>query len=270
MATNQIVPAATAAEAIRKWFNQITLTNWDNNNKPFVTIGSTFEVGGSVFQVQTADEDPDSTAAFAGFGLNTLCYCRTVPGTPLTLEMTTTAPSAWDDDKQGYYDAGGTKRYLFQIYKDASANWTQKTIILGRDYGITNGGVNVGIGANADRVLRVAGDAAWEWDETSDRFYTDKQIYSKILSSSFGATSTQNDVFDLLVAKLYNTGDKILISGAGRRVTTGNTVVFSFATKTGATSIEVYYYDITTQVSGSVVCNNGDATSIFYNFVMAF
>src|SRR4030042_3787846 len=115
MATVQITPDVTAAQALRKGFNRITLTEWATTAKPFITIGSSFGLGGTMYQVQGADADPDPAAAWGGLAMGLVYLYATAAAGVVTFSVSVTAPT-WDTDKQGYYNgaAGG----LGQFYKD--------------------------------------------------------------------------------------------------------------------------------------------------------
>ena len=163
------VQTQTVAASIlnRKGYIAISLDSWSDSNEPTITEGSIFECGGSIYSCN-ADEDIDPGGAWAGIGNDTLTYVYFNPNS-LIFVITTTAPT-WDDQQQGYYDATNTHRYLLTIYKDGSGNYTQKTIILDRERGITDSGISFLNSANEDKIIRFASDAYIQWDESEGSF----------------------------------------------------------------------------------------------------
>lgn len=129
MATVQILTATTAAEAIRKGFNAISLSNWSSTAKPLVKIGSTFELGGAVYQTATADQDTDPAAAYAGLASGYVYGYATDAAGTITFSVSSTAPT-WDEAKQGWYN--GAARCLYRVYKPAGGTWNQKKIYKNR------------------------------------------------------------------------------------------------------------------------------------------
>ena len=108
---------------------QISLTDWTDGAEPEITSGSVLEIGGSIFYA-SGDDDLDVAGAWGGIANDTLVYIYySVSGTTATAELSTTAPT-WDDAKQGWYNAGATKRCVGSIYKDSGGNYDQKTIFL--------------------------------------------------------------------------------------------------------------------------------------------
>ena len=116
---------------------EISLTDWTDGLEPEITAGSVLEIGGSIFYA-SGDDDLDIAGAWGGIANDTLVYIYySVSGTTATAELSTTAPT-WDDEKQGWYDAGKTKRCVGSIYKDSGGNYDKKTIFLGRTLGEKN------------------------------------------------------------------------------------------------------------------------------------
>jgi hypothetical protein len=167
---------------------QITLTHWDDALEPAVAAGSVLEIGGSMFYAD-AEDDLDVAGAWGGIANDTQVYVYYgVSGTSTTQELSTTAPG-WEDDLQGFYNAARTKRCPITIYKDAAGDYTQKTILLNRESGITYQGVNLGgSAANSDKIIRLATDASIVWDESEDEFVPNKGIK---LYAYLDATSEQ-------------------------------------------------------------------------------
>ncbi len=259
MATTAIITATTAAEAIRKGYNEITLSEWTTGNKPAIKIGSGFEMSGTVYQTSTADEDPDPAAAFAGLAAGLVyCYATDTAGT-ITFSVSSTAPT-WDEDKQGYYN--GAARCLFQTVK-AGANWNQKTIYKSRDYGIISTGINIGLGANSDRSLRTASDAEIKWEEANSWFLTTHTFKSGYIVIATVAGITENFIYDNILIKIPNIGDFCVITGNATK--TGLTDVLNFhrAVHNAVDQITLYFYNNTSKAVESYVCRNTNTTEPF-------
>ena len=168
MAGNKVVTAITQIEEQRLSYNGISWDEWSTTNEPEITDGSVIEIGGALYNF-SANEDIDSTAQWAGIGNDTIVYCYVVTGgggATCTGVLSTTAPS-WDEAKQGWYN--GSDRCYGIIYKDSGGNYTQKTLLMTRDYGITYQGISFINSANADKILRFASDAYILWDESDDQ-----------------------------------------------------------------------------------------------------
>lgn len=152
---------------------KMSFNNWTGTSKPEITKGSVIEIGGACFYA-AADEDIDPGAGWGAIANDTLVYYMFgVSGTTATSEVTTTAPT-WDDEKQGWYNAGLTKRYYLQVYKDGSGNYTQKTLMTGQNYGEQAEGLNLGLGANANRSIRFATGFSLLFDVSADSLTIDK------------------------------------------------------------------------------------------------
>src|SRR4030042_1200206 len=134
MATVQITPDVTAAQALRKGFIRITLTEWTTTAKPAITIGSTFELGLTMYQVQGADADPDPAAAWGGLAAGLVYLYATAAAGVVTFSVSVTVPT-WDNDKQGYYNGGA--HALAGFRKKGWAGWSAKTILNGREFDCT-------------------------------------------------------------------------------------------------------------------------------------
>jgi hypothetical protein len=167
-----VVTQPTAAELLNKNKIAITLSEWATDNEPVVTIGSVFDVGGAMFEVQGADDDIDVASAFGGLatGLVYIYY----PATGIAY-VSSTAPT-WSDLHQEWMDAGETACCIGSMNKTGAGVYSQKTIFIDREHAIIYQGVNLGIGANADRVLRLATDASILWDESKDAVIFDKTL----------------------------------------------------------------------------------------------
>jgi len=119
----------------------ISFDDWTDGSEPVITAGSTLEIGGSMFLTPGGDDDIDVAGAWGGIANSTLVYIYyAVSGTTATAELSITAPT-WDDEKQGWYDAGLTKRCVGSIYKDSGGNYDLKTIFLSQFHGKTNQGI---------------------------------------------------------------------------------------------------------------------------------
>jgi hypothetical protein len=188
-----VVTQPTAAELLNKNKIAITLSEWATDNEPVVTIGSVFDVGGAMFEVQGADDDIDVASAFGGLatGLVYIYY----PGTGIAY-VSLTAPT-WSDLHQEWMDAGETARCIGSVNKTGAGVYSQKQIFIDREHAITYTGVSLGIGANTDRVLRLASDASILWDESEDELISDKGM--KMYKAPAGAADVQ-------IAQWVNTG----------------------------------------------------------------
>ena len=155
---------------------EISLTDWTDGLEPEITAGSVLEIGGSIFYA-SGDDDLDIAGAWGGIANDTLVYIYySVSGTTATAELSTTAPT-WDDEKQGWYDAGKTKRCVGSIYKDSGGNYDQKTIFLDQFHGKMYQGLNLGgNAANGDKKIQFATDANFGWDEANGYFEADQPI----------------------------------------------------------------------------------------------
>lgn len=135
MATTAIVDVASAAQANFKGFNNITMTNWTSATlKPLIAIGSTFEVGGTIYQTAAADQDTDPAAAWAGLAAGLVYLYATAAAGAITFSVSSTAPT-WDTAKQGYYN--GAARCLGLFIKTSGGDWSVKTILTHRGDGYT-------------------------------------------------------------------------------------------------------------------------------------
>lgn len=300
MAGSQIIVSVTALESQRLGHISMSWNNWTTNTEPTITKGSKIEISGSLFNFP-ADEDMDPGANWAGFGNDTIVYCKlTVSGTSCTSVLTATAPT-WNDEKQGWYD--GADRYYGVIYKDSGGNYTQKTILLNEELGYTNGGLSVMNSANEDKYIRLASDAAikWDesethfdfsqpihmsnapsagtnkdrdiyfasdaalkWDESTDMFDLTKPIKAKYVNTVFASTSVNNkDIWDVMNITLPNVNDKIIISGC-RRVG-GNNGILSYAERASTAVVRLHYYD-----TFPTFINITSSTVPNYDIILAF
>ncbi len=141
--------------------NKISLTNWDNSSIPQVMVGSLWSVGASVFVVQDSAETITGLSGAA----DGLVYVYSDSTGALSVS-TANAPT-WDETRYGWYYSNS--RCLMTILK-AGASYTQKTIWMNREYGLIYSGLSVALGADADRMIRVASDATLLWDESENAF----------------------------------------------------------------------------------------------------
>lgn len=202
MAVSQITIDINELEGQRLGYNGISLNNWTDTLVDAYDAGSKFECGGSIYQV-TADEIMGTIGEWGGIANSTLVYSYFNPSS-VDFHFTSTAPT-WSGSKQGWYGTGGsaTYRYLASIYKDGSGNYTQKTILLSREHGITATGLNLsGQAANGDHVIRAATDASITWDESEDQFKIDKNIDDV---KSYYAVTTGGD--GVVIATQAGAGD---------------------------------------------------------------
>jgi hypothetical protein len=174
------IPATTpitVLEKIARGHIRYTLTHWTDTLEPEGASGSVFEMGGVTFHCD-GNDDLDVAGAWGGIGNSTLVYIYyAVSGTTATGKLSTTAPT-WSTTKQDWYNAAETELCIGSIFKDAAGNYTQKTLFLDREHGITYTGTNLGgNAANGDRTLRLATDASILWDESEDEFVPSKNLY---------------------------------------------------------------------------------------------
>ncbi len=110
----------------------VSLSEWTSNLEPQYTAGSSFECAGSVYYC-TALEDCGTNAEWAAIANSTLVYSYFNVST-LVFYWSSTAP-AWDTAKHGWYHGvSTTHRCLCQSYKNASGEYTQKSILNDREY----------------------------------------------------------------------------------------------------------------------------------------
>jgi hypothetical protein len=109
----------TQVEKQRKGFIAVSLTNFATTSVPQVAAGSVLEIGGSIYQVTSAETINGSVTSSS---TNYILFDSSTP----EFQWTTTAPT-WSDDKQGYYDAGEAKRYVGGCYYDGS-DYTDKFV----------------------------------------------------------------------------------------------------------------------------------------------
>jgi hypothetical protein len=121
MAISQATVRNDQLELQRRGFINVNLSNLTNTSVPDVVVGSAFEIGGSIYEVDTADETP---TGWAGISNDTQAYIK-FDASAETLNFTTTAPS-YSSAKGGWYS--GDDRYLARVYKDASGNARGKAV----------------------------------------------------------------------------------------------------------------------------------------------
>jgi hypothetical protein len=121
MAISQATVRNDQLELQRRGFISVNLSNLTNTSVPDVVVGSAFEVGGSIYEVDTADETP---TGWAGIANDNQVYIK-FDASAESLVFTTTAPS-YSSAKGGWYS--GDDRYLARVYKDASGNARGKAV----------------------------------------------------------------------------------------------------------------------------------------------
>ena len=109
--------ADTQREKQRKGFIALSFGGWDTTDDPVINAGSVVEMGGSLFQFLST-ESVGGTITTS----NPNYIYITSSSSSLTASATSTAPT-WSGAKQGYYDAGGTKRCIGGCWKDRSRKW---------------------------------------------------------------------------------------------------------------------------------------------------
>jgi hypothetical protein len=176
MAVQAVTLYASQVEKERLGYIGISLTEWTTTNEPTIASGSKLECAGTLYEF-TADTDIDPDNNWAGIANSTVVYCKFDP-VNLKSILTITAPT-WDTAKQGYYGAAGSAnhRYYGRVYKDSGGLYTQKAIYLNESQLITNAGIYLPTGVNADTYQYFATDAYIFWDESKSLFSMDKLGY---------------------------------------------------------------------------------------------
>jgi len=120
MTLSQVIVYANQIAKQRLGYQAISLTNYDNDLEPQIAAGSKVEIGGALFEA-VSDEN---ISGWAGISNSSDVYIKLiVSGATATAEFTDTPPT-WSTSKQGFYN--GSDRYIVQLYKDASGNYTDK------------------------------------------------------------------------------------------------------------------------------------------------
>ena len=114
----------TTIEKQRKGFIALSLTNYDNNSEPAIEAGSYVEISGALYGF-SSEEAINGTPSS---GNTNYMYIDT---TDLKPYWTTTAPT-WSADKNGWYDASETDRYIGGCYYDGT-NYTGKWVYGAQD-----------------------------------------------------------------------------------------------------------------------------------------
>ena len=97
-------------EKQRKGYIGLSLTNYANNSLPAIEAGGFVEIVGALYGFSSEE-------AIGGTPTdNNLNYIMVDP-TPVTASWTTTAP-VWIANKNGWYNAAETKRYVGECYRD--------------------------------------------------------------------------------------------------------------------------------------------------------
>jgi hypothetical protein len=108
-------PAITPLQAQRRGFHSLVLSDWSGMTDP--TIIGTVEINGALYEFSSAE----SIAVLASCAVGTV-YVVLIPfngGTEVGASWTSTPPT-WSDSKNGWYNAGGNARYVFQAIKISS------------------------------------------------------------------------------------------------------------------------------------------------------
>ena len=243
--------------------NSVSLTEWGTTSEPAMAEGSLLEIGSAIFEAVGGDLDVGDLAALAD-GIIYL-YCADDG----TLSASVTAPT-WNDDLSGWYD--GTSRCYGSILK-AGASYTQKTIWKSRSYGEGYQGLTVALGANGDKEIRFATDAALTWDESENRFYLDKDVYipnniiSPIIKSTtsgyiHAAFPTENTIFDAISPAIPNTNDFIPLVG---HIAAAGAI--SHAVRTNATVITFYGVNTALSALFTITITDGSSSTSLGNVV---
>jgi hypothetical protein len=157
MATEQINtydPADNSPEALmttvdeqRTGYVQLSLTNYTSTAVPAIAIGSEIEINGALFKTKDST-DPVTVGGVADGTVYILATPSGVsPNQIATFSFTATAPT-WFDSKQGFYNAGGTARYVGYSMTKSGTSYTDKRNFNGANNYLTsddnNGEVTAG------------------------------------------------------------------------------------------------------------------------------
>jgi hypothetical protein len=132
---NNIEALEETADAQRKGFSALSLTNMGNTSQPAIAAGSMFEINGAL--ISFASEEAITVGAVSDGTVYIL-----IDGTAMTAAFTATAPT-WSDSKQGWYGTSGTanSRYAgpdkdsYYSMTKATTNYSDKTAHFGRTSG---------------------------------------------------------------------------------------------------------------------------------------
>jgi hypothetical protein len=124
MAISQATVRNDQLELQRRGFINVNLTALTTTAVPDVIVGSAFEVGGSIYEVDTADETP---SGWSGIANDNQVYIK-FDASAESLVFTTTAPS-YSSAKGGWYS--GDDRYIAKVYKNASGEAVNKEVYRG-------------------------------------------------------------------------------------------------------------------------------------------
>jgi hypothetical protein len=167
---------------------------------------------------------------------------------PVTLQLYCSASApAWDDDAQGWYIAASpTHRCIFIFFKVGAGNYTNKTIPLSRDTGITYTGLSLTLGANADRKIDFASDASILWDESENTFCFNTTQSSSTQIINAGASWTPTKGWYYIANVTVTTYLEYNFSGTWRIMTFGGGMIFCDGTNirvfnAGGIAITIYY-----------------------------
>lgn len=107
----------------RRGLANVSLTNFTNSSLPSIVNGSVIEVNGTLFQavgnIAPTGSPSDGTVYIL------LTPSGVSPSETLSATLTATAPT-WFGSKQGWYNAGGTARYVEFKMTKSGASYTDK------------------------------------------------------------------------------------------------------------------------------------------------
>ncbi len=239
----------------------------DGAGIPNVTAGSVCEIGDSLYTIDADTTiDGNGSLAIAGDGTYYIFFDPTDNDI-----ICDSSPGTWDDEKQGYYATvgGHVCRCVGSLVKSGS-NYNQKTILINKEQGIINTGINLGgNSANADRILRFATDASLQWDESEDEFIFNKNVrcqnafYRDTSGRVRTVTPQQNTVFDAISPAIPNVGDEIPVTGYMFEVP-----ILTYAHRTSTSVITFYGMDGASFVTYAVT--DGSHTLLSGNISIAW
>ena len=111
----------TVVDTQRRNYDHVSLTNFDNTSEPEIELGSTFDINGALWEVQTADL---AISGWAAISNGAVAYIRISGGVPVW----TSTPPAWDAAKGGWYVT--TVKYLpLRVTRTDATTWSNKRYI---------------------------------------------------------------------------------------------------------------------------------------------
>jgi len=154
----------------RRGLANVSLTNFTNSSLPSIASGSVVEVNGTLYQA-VGDIAPGGSPA------NGVVYIKLnptgiSPNQTLTADLTATPPT-WFDSEQGWYNSGGTARYVdFKMDKSGASYTDKRQFPFKNNEDVTfaaDGLINKDIGIKTDNAFiktKVISIGDWDMDAT--------------------------------------------------------------------------------------------------------